>query len=140
MPCLLFCGFRYKSSGASKCVGALLFLGLDIDGARVIPCCVLCELIQPLLATVNQLADRTLRSLQLFMEVSDLLLRIFRVIANAIARLHSVDENVRRRGSRRSHVQRVVSLTQASHGTVEAIEFCALCRESRCTTNFDRHF
>ena len=139
---MLLSSFGYKFCGACHRVDtAVAFSACEIGGRISRGWLCAAHLFQS--ASESTLADFTDRSLslgQLLVEVGDLLLRAFGVIAEAIAGLHRVDQNVGRRGTGGVMIEGIVSSAQARHRSGEAIEFCAARSESGGTAHFDSYF
>ena len=97
----------------------------------------LSELIQSLSSVLHQLLNGGLGLRQHLVEVRDLFLRTLRVISQAIAGLHRIDQDVGRRRQWRSRIQCIISSAQACHRTVEAIQLSTTRRQSCSAPHFD---
>ncbi len=96
LPCIV-----HEFDGAVEGVGAFLLLGLHINGGAGFVVHPLTKFLKALHSVLRELYDSGLGLRQHLVEVRDLFLRVLGVIAEAIAALHCVDEEVGRGSQRR---------------------------------------
>lgn len=139
LPSLLFPGVAREFLSTDQCVGAFLYFGLHVGGTGSLPWRVLREAFETFLRFIYRCIHGGERLQHYFVEVLDLLLREFRVIAEAVSCLHRIDQRVRWSGHGRRHVERVIGFAQACHCTIEAVELIASGGEAGSAMDFDGH-
>src|SRR6185503_14483529 len=113
---------------AGESVGALLLFCLDVDIVASLTVEMLPKFVESLRSVFNELVHRSLRFRQQLMEMRNLLLRVFRMVAKTITGLHGIDEDIWRRCQRGCRVQRIIGRAQSRHRAIEAVEFAATRR------------